>query len=412
MRHPLAALALGLVLATPAGAQQSTEVAPEAAAAPSPASVEGWALRPTVLGEFDYRVYPSELEGNTGFVLARLRPGLLFTPTPWLRAAFTLEFADEHPAVLDALVRVRAAESVELTAGYSKPPLFASFTYEPEHTTPFPEHSPVVTAFRIRRDLGVDVHFTPRRVPLEGWLRVGNGAGSALGNDNALPAGYAALDLVLGRAWVGAAPEHRTYGLRLGGAVLVESPRDRNGITGQTAFGFVYFRPIIVSGLCVVGEGHLVGYAGPVRLTVEGAFAREDRSRDDDGNPSTPRLQLPVVNSYGLTTELAWVLVGQPRDVGRAPGRADGVGAVEVALRHDVLWLGEGASDVRSGGSQAGALAVKWWPTSFLSASVAGYLTRYDTPPLEEPNQLWSWGALARLSVFWGLSGQPAPRTE
>lgn len=382
---------------------------------PEPTPSEAPVLQPSVLGEFDYRVYPSEIEGNTGFALARLRPGLVLTPTPWLRAVTAFEFADEHPIILDAFARVRPAEWVEFTAGYSKPPLFASFVYEPVHTMPFPDRAPVITAFRVRRDLGVDVHLAPRSVPLEGWLRVGNGTGSALGNDNALPAGYASLDLVLGRAWAGAAPEARTYGLRLGGAALVESPRDRDGITGQTPLGFVYFRPIVVSGLRVVGEGHIIGYAGPLRLTVEGAVAREERSRDDDGNPSTPRIELPVVHSYGLTAELAWVILGRPRDVGHAPGAAVGQngawngGALEIAARYDGLWLGEGASDVRSGGSQGGALAVKWWPTEFLAASIAGYVTRYDTPPLEEPNELWSWGGLARLSFFWGLPGQPPP---
>lgn len=453
MRYSLAVstICLGVAFAAPARAQEPGEVDPESGdaaapasapearsaaptdpdvrirlerleaevaelrARPTPAGAEAPVLQPTVLGEVDYRVYPSEVEGNTGFALARMRPGLVLTPTPWLRAVTAFEFAGESPIILDAFARLRPAEWVEFTAGYSKPPLFASFVYEPVHTMPFPDRAPVVTAFRVRRDLGVDVHLAPRAVPLEGWLRVGNGTGSALGNDNALPAGYASLDLVLGRAWAGAAPEHRTYGLRLGGAALVESPRDRNGITGQTPLGFIYFRPIVVSGLRVVGEGHVIGYAGPLRLTVEGAVAREERSRDDDGNPSTPRLQLPVVHSYGITAELAWVLLGRPRDAGRAPGAAVGQdggwsgGALEIAARYDGMWLGEGASDVRSGGSQGGALAVKWWPTDFLAASLAGYVTRYDTPPLEEPNELWSWGALARLSFFWGLPGQPSP---
>lgn len=370
-------------------------------------------LQPSLLGELDYRVFPSELEGNTGFALARLRPGLALTPASWVRAVTSFEFAGESPIILDAFAKLRAAEWVEFTAGYSKPPLFASFVYEPVHTTPFPDRAPVVSAFRVRRDLGADVHFTPRSVPLEGWVRVGNGTGSALGNDNALPAGYAALDLVLGRAWAGSASENRTYGLRVGVAALVESPRDRGGISGQTPLGFVYYRPLVVSGLRVVGEAHVVGYAGPLRLTVEGAMAHEQRSRDDDGNPSTPRVDLPAVRSYGVTAEVAYVVLGRARQVGHAPssrggqgGRWDG-GALEVAARFDELWLGEGAADVRSGGSTGGALALKWWPTDFLAASLAGYTLHYDTPPLEDPSEFRSWGALARLSFFWGLPGQP-----
>ncbi len=382
----------------------------ELRARPASTAPEAPLLQPTLLGELDYRVYPSAIEGNTGFALGRLRPGLVLAPARWLRAVAAFEFAGESPIVLDAYARLRAADWVEFTAGYSKPPLFASFIYEPVHAMPFPDRAPVLTAFRVRRDLGVDVHLSPRTLPLECWLRVGNGTGSALGNDNALPAGYGAVDLVLGRAWAGAPAERRRFGLRLGGAALVESPRDRDGINGKTPFGFVYFRPKVVSGLRVVGQGHVIGYAGPVRLTVEGAVAREERSRDDDGNPSTPRVRLPTVRSYGVTAEVAWAVLGQAREVGRAPGGELGPwrgGALELAARYDGMWLGRGAGDVQPGGSQGGALAIKWWPTGFLAASVAGYLTRYDTPPIEAPNDRWSWGAMARLSFFWGLPGRP-----
>ncbi|XXF74909.1 hypothetical protein P2318_17700 [Myxococcaceae bacterium GXIMD 01537] len=365
-------------------------------------------LQPTLLVDADYRAYPSALEGNTGFTLARLRPGLILAPKPWFRGVATIEFADEHPVILDAYMRLRASEWAEFTIGYSKPPLFASFTYEPVQVMPFPDRAPVVSAFFVRRDLGVDVHFTPRHLPIEGWLRVGNGTGSPLGNDNALPAGYGSLDFVLGRAWVGSAPEDRTYGLRVGAGGFVENAQDRDGIAGKTPLGFVYARPIVVSGVRAVGEAHLVAYAGPFRLTVEGAASYEARSRDDDGNPSTPRVDLDAVSSYGLTSEIAWVVCGAPRQVGRAPvGRpgSDGVwdgGAVEIAARYDGLWLDWNAKDVREGGSQGGAVAVKWWPTEFLSATLAGYVTHYDVAPIEDPSRRWSWGAVARASFFWG----------
>lgn len=370
-------------------------------------------LRPTVLVEAGYRVYPSEAEGNTGFAVARFRPGLVLAPTSWFRGVATTEFAGEYATILDAFLRLRANDWAEFTFGYSKPPMFASFTYEPVHTLPFPDQAPVVTSFRVDRDLGADVHFTPHEVPLEGWLRVGNGTGSPLGNDNALPAGYGALDLVLGRAWVGAPANQRALGIRLGGSTLVESTRDRDGIAGRTSLGFVYFRPTVVSGLRVVAEGHAVAYAGPVRLTIEGAVARESRSKDSDGNPATPRVDLDAISSYGLTTEVAWVLLGLPREVGKAPrarSSADGAwsgGAVELAARYDGMWLARRARDVRVGGSQGGALALKWWPMDFMAATLAGDVTRYETAPLEEPDTRVSWGLQARASFFWGAPSEP-----
>lgn len=391
----------------------ASEPHPPAPPKTAPRHVDDLELSLSLLGEIDYRAYPSEVEGNSGFALARLRPGFVLSPASWFRASVVLELAGEHADIVEAYMRFRAADWVELTLGYSKPPMFASFVYEPVHTLPFPDRAPVVGTFGGRRDLGADVHFMPRQIPVEAWLRVGNGTGSALGNDNALPAGYASLDLVLGRAWRGARPQDRTFGLRLGAAGMVESPRDRDGIVGETPLGFVYYRPNVVSGLRLVGEGHAVTYAGPVRLSIEGAIARESRSRDDDGNPSTPRMDLPEVESYGLTAELAWAIFGRPREVGRAPevlvgedGSWQG-GALEVAARYDGAWLGQAAPDVKPGGSQGGALALKWWPVDFLAATVAGYLTRYDVAPIEAPDDLWSWGVIARASFFWGMSTRP-----
>lgn len=394
--------------ATGSGATTEASPAPDASASVESLLSRALGIRPTVLGEIDYRVYPSSEEGNTGFALPRFRPGVILAPTDWFRAVTTVEFAGEYPIILDAFMSLRATPWVEFSLGYAKPPIFPSFIYEPDASLPFPDRSPVITSFQIRRDLGADVHFTPRNIPLDGWLRIGNGTGSALGNDNALPAGYASLDLVLGRAWVGTPAEHRTFGLRLGASAFIESAGDREGITGETPLGFLYYRPIVVSGLRGVVAGHAIAYAGPLRFSVEGATARESRSRDDDGNPATPRIELPTVRSHGVTAEVAWVLRGRPREVGVPPRgllHQDGTwggGAVEIAARYDGLWLGRGASDVRAGGSQGGALAVKWWPTDFLATALAGYLTRYDFAPVEEPDQLWSWGVIARASFFWG----------
>lgn len=369
-------------------------------------------LKPTVLVEGDYRVFPSETEGNTGFALARMRPGLSLQPTSWFRALATVEFAGEYATILDAFMTLRATRWLEFNVGYARPPLFASSRYEPIHVQAFPDFAPVVSAFQVRRDIGVDVHMAPERIPIEAWLRVSNGTGSALGNDNALPAGYGTFDLVLGRAWTSAGRSADTYGMRVGVGAFVEEVRDRDGIIGATPLGFQYFRPVVVSGRRTVGEAHFVGYAGPLRLTIEGAFAREARSKDDDGNPNTPRVHLPAMRSYGITGELGWVVLGRPREVGLAPrGRNansatwDG-GAVELAARYDAMFLGRGASDVLQGGAQSAAFVAKWWPTDFLAASVSSYAMHYETPAIERPTVFWSWGMIARASFYWGLGGQ------
>jgi len=405
-------LAVGSSLAQPS-AVAKTPVAPQNEGPPprgvsAPGKSPWDVIRPSILGEADYRVYPSDAEGLTGFAIARFRPGIVFTPAPWFQAVGAAEFAGEYPIILDLYARMRTGD-LEFTLGYSKPPLFASFVYEPVHALPTPDRAAVVNSFRIRRDVGADLHYSPRALPIEGWLRVGNGSGSPLGNDTAAPAGYGMLDLVLGRA--NRHTKEHTLGLRAGLGAVVESVSDRDGIAGQTPLGFVYFRPVVVSGLRSVAEAHLVGYAGPLRFTTEAAMSREGRSRDDDGNPDTARVVLPSVWSYGLTGEAAWTICGQPRAVGSAPtgtatkaGDWDG-GAVELAARYDGMWLGRGASDVDEGGSQGGVLSLKWWAWDFVSATLAGYALHYDDAPIEEPGVSWSYGGTLRLSFYFGLPG-------
>ncbi|MEZ4432066.1 MAG: hypothetical protein R3F65_06595 [bacterium] len=406
--HPAPPVAASVAVPAPAAAAVTASTADLAAPALPASRAEAVvptpplaALRPTLLAEIDHRTYGDTVEGNSGFAIARLRPGLALTPAPGVRAAAVVEFASERPAILDTWLALRAADWAEVTIGYSKPPLFASFA-EPVHTTPVPDRAPVVTAFRVRRDVGIDLRLTPRDLPVEARLRIGNGTGSALGNDNALPAGYAAVDLVLGRARRGS---DAANGLRLGVAGFAEDARDRDGIVGQTPLGFVYARPVVVSGRRLVGEAHAIGWLGPLRLTIEGAASHEARTGDDGGDPATARVALDPIHGFGATAELVYLLVGDPR----RPGQAPGPGAFEAALRYDGLWLARGADDVRPTGGQGGAAGLKWWAAEYLAASLTGYLTRYDEPPIEAPDRRWSWGLVARASLFWGLGGGAPP---
>lgn len=365
-------------------------------------------LRPTALVDAAYRVFAREEEGIDGFSLRRMRGGFVLAPAAWFRGVGTVELAGESPTVLDAYARVGLVEGLSLMVGYSKPPLLATFFTEPVYAMVLPDRSVVDTAFRVRRDVGLELLAAPASLPLEARLRVGNGAGSPLGNDNVEPAGYAALDLVLGRAQ-GARPDagQETLGLRVGASGLVESVEDRQGVVGRTPLGFAFYRPPVVRGSRMVVEGHVLGYAGPLRLSAEAVMASESRSRDDDGNPATERVDLPTVRSYGLTVELVWTALGEPRRPGAPPRVPSGGprwrgGALEVALRYDGVWLGREATDVTPGGGQLGTLGVRWWPTEFVSAYLSGYAAGYDEAPIEAPGEDSSWGVIAGTSFFWG----------
>lgn len=363
-------------------------------------------VTPTALLEADYRQLSDPIEGNNGFALARARLGLQLRPTDWLLAVSTVELAGAGaPALLDGYARFTATPWLELTVGYSKPPLFASFRHEGVTTLPLPMRSAIVNEIRVRRDVGVEARFAPRRAPIEAIVRVGNGS-TTLANDNDTPTGYGALDLVLGRAWAGGRSE--VFGLRLGAAALIDDPQAHDSIAGVTPLGYIYAQPAVASGLRAIATTHAIAYAGPVRLVVEGAFVQEGRRDDHDGDPSTPALELDPIRSWALTGELTWTIRGGWREVGRAPAVAslleggwDG-GAVELAVRADRFWLGRGAADLFRTGGTTIALGSKWWPTPFLALAIYGDGTRFDAPPVDTPDRTWGWTALLRASFFWG----------
>ncbi len=386
------------------------------------ARADGFDLRPLLVSELDFRGHSAkELEGEDGFALARLRAGAQVTFTSWFRTQVQLELAkDEGPTILDAFAAVSPSPEWEISLGAAQTPLFTSARDEPLWSLPVPELTMVARAFWPAYDLGLEVHRLPtKRLPVEGWLRFGNGSGSALGNDNSDYAIDARLDVALGRA---APPDHaprgpgltvtgvapkpgprELLGLRFGAGFHAESALDRLGITGRTADGFSFYRPVTVSGARYVVEGHLVGYAGPVKVTVEAAFAKENRSADTDGNPDTPRQPLAPVHSRGGSVEAAWMIVGPWRRHGQWPvdtpiGAWDW-GALEVAGRAERLELGRGAKDVAPGGATAGSAALRWWATSFCALSAAGYYTAYDAPPVEEPKATHGWMGLGRATV-------------
>ncbi|MBL8949436.1 MAG: hypothetical protein JNK82_01575 [Myxococcaceae bacterium] len=355
--------------------------------------------------ETDVRAYAAEVEGQNGFALGRMRIGARAQPVSWLRATGAIEWAGEKSVVLDAFIDLWALPWVRLSFGYGKTPLFSSAKDQAIETQTLGELSLPVRTLWPRRDLGAEVFVTPPRVPVEVWARGGNGSRGPLGNDNNHLALDARVDLVFGNERF-FEPRDVRWGVRLGVGAHVEEAFDRAGIGGTTAAGFLFYRPPPVSGLRRLGEAHLAVNGWRVRLLVEGALALENRSRDTDGNPTTPREELAAIGAWGLSTELSAVVWGDPNALygwRRTPlpqgfPRWRG-GAVEVAARFEKLALGLRAADVTPGGATGGTFGVKWWPTSFFGVGAVGYVLRYDTPPLESPDRLWSWQVLARLTV-------------
>lgn len=379
----------------------------------APAVAEPPDVQVLLLGEVDARLHSAaRVEGEDGFSITRLRLGARANLAPWLAAVAQAEWAQEKPALLDAYAAARPGERWEISAGARKTPLFASARDEPVWMLPVPERPMVTRAFWPARDVGVEVHRLPSpALPIEAWLRGGNGSGSVLGNDNSDYAIDARLDAVFGRAMPDASPD-LTFGLRVGGGLHAESAEDRPGVRGTTADGYLFYRSQTVNGPRRVAEAHLVALAGPIKLTAEVAHARESRAKDTDGNPDTPRVAEDPVSSSGASVEIAWMAIGAWRTPGVWPAAAPSgaaflPGALEVAGRLERLDLSYGARDVAPGGATAGAAAVRWWAAPFVALSVAGYLTLYDVPPIESPGETRSWLGLVRATFHAPVHRSP-----
>ncbi|HVK65690.1 MAG TPA: hypothetical protein VM694_14505 [Polyangium sp.] len=370
---------------------------------PSVARAEGTRVQALFQGDIDARLHSAErVEGEDGFAVARLRLGARADFTPWFHAVAQAEWAQEKPALLDAYVAVRPSPSWEISLGARKTPLFAAARDEPVWMLPVPERPMIVRALWPGRDVGLEVHRLPTpSLPLEAWLRVGNGSGSVLGNDNSDFALDARLDVALGRANP-MAKGTPLFGLRLGAGIHVESAEDRIGVRGTTADGFIFYRAATVYGPRRVAEAHTAAYLGPVRILGEIGLAKESRAKDTDGNPATARVAQDAIRSVGGFVEVAWMLTGQRRAPGiwptERPGRAWGLGALELAGRFERLSLGQGARDVAPGGATSVSAAVRWWAARFCAISAAGYVTAYDTAPIEEPGTTRSWLGIVRAT--------------
>jgi len=355
------------------------------------------------VGEIDATLHSAErIEGEDGFSVARLRLGARADFTRSFYAVAQAEWAQEKPALLDAYVSLRPAPSWEVSFGARKTPLFSAARDEPVWMLPVPERPMIVRALWPSRDVGLEVHRLPTRsMPLEAWLRVGNGSGSVLGNDNSDFALDARLDVALGRANgdVSGAP---FFGLRLGSGVHVENAEDRLGVRATSADGFLFYRSPTVFGPRYVAEAHASLYLGPVRIQGELGTARESRAKDTDGNPDTPRVPLDSIRSTGGFVEAAWMLTGQRRSPGVwptvSPGRSWGFGALELAGRFERISLGRGARDIEPGGATSASFALRWWATRYGALSAAGYVTAYDVAPIEEPGTTRSFLGIVRAT--------------
>lgn len=376
----------------------------------SPAFADGlprppaW-LQPTLLGDVDAQLHPSEVEGENGFSLRRLRLGLRATPVSWFSAVASAELiGGEGPRVFEGYLEVRPAAAWAISLGYRRAPLFHSARDLPIEALAVPELASPVQAFWPGVDLGLEVHHRPVELPIDAWLRVGNGAGTPAGNDSDHLAYEGRVDLVLGRARGRAGDASRFFGLRVGVGGHFKDEVDAPGLAGLTEGGFAFYRATPVDGWRREGEAHLALWLARLTITAEGALALEDRARPP-ARAGGPRAPLDAVASRGGSVEVAYMLRGPARVPGAWPNPAPFTasswtsGGVELAARAERLVMGLGARDVAPNGLTGEAVALRWWTTRFLGLGLAAYHFGYDAAPIEEPLVRSSWLVLARATV-------------
>lgn len=383
MRHRLASLGFAVFICAAASARAQGTVEPIG-------TLEG-----------DYRRHSHEFEGRDGFVIRRARAGLRFRPSERFDLRLVAELARATPGILDAFGAVRLVEGLELNVGYFRNPNMLTGRDERAWMTPVPERAMITAALWPNRDLGFEVHWFPRRWPVEVWARAGNGVSNPLGPEDSTPTAVLRVDGAFGRlhAW---GSRGQRLGLRVGAAVMRGDAPERPGPAGVTEMGFQFFRPVTIVGARLTVTGHLRAVAGPVQLTVEGGWERDARARDTDDNPLTPRDPVGAIDTYGAMGELSWMLTGHHRVSGEwpwSPRQDRPYGAIELAARFERSWFAQGADDVPGGGVAAAAGALRWWPNRWSGLALAVYLHRFDRAPLEAPAQTSGWNAVLRAVV-------------
>lgn len=364
-------------------------------------------VAPTALVQTDFQALPQE-EENTGFSLQRFRLGAFSHPTDAILALAQLQFTPDGdgPEVLDAYARLGPWHGALFSAGYFRSPLFESARNELDGMAPFPELSLPARALWPGRDLAVELHFAPPRLPFEALVRVGNGNPSPTWNDlNDAFAVTGRFDAVLGRGRIDARGDE-AFGLRVGAAAVWDDDSyDRAGVDGTTASGFEFYRPPTVSGTRRVFEAHALVYAGPVRVLAEAGGAIEDRSVSN-GSASGPRTPLDPEISRGGSVEISWMVTGEKRVAAIWPARRSRSPfsfdhpAIELAARVDRLDAGLGMRDFAPGGATGASVAANAYVNAMFGVTLAGYYYRYDAAPIEEPTVLDSWLVQARLTIY------------
>jgi phosphate-selective porin OprO/OprP len=201
--------------------------------------------------------------------------------------------------------------------------------------------------------------------------------------------------------------------LRLGFAYgLADIPEGLNSFRGQTVYGTEdFFEPVYVN-----GRRQRVGLEasytpGPVGFAAEWMQAREDRDRQGLGD-----VDLSDFVTTGWYANATWLVTGEDKEDFNNPRRplfGGGVGAIELAVRHEKLWFESAdktgpafrnprAEHILPNSDTAWTVGVNWFPNRWVRITVNGIREEFEDvrrTPLTGTTVFWS--GVGRLQLVF-----------
>jgi phosphate-selective porin OprO/OprP len=274
------------------------------------------------------------------------------------------------------------------------------------------------------RDVGVMAHGRPFKRVIRYQVGVFEGDGD---NSPSLQPAFLLPDekpLAEKRTWagrvtvaplrLGSLPGHLNN-LEIGGAIAESTvPEGMNNLRGEMALGDRFFHRDYFTRGRRLRTGVEVSWApGPCSVSAEYIRSREAREGLGVGNEQGLDPTLPEIEGRGWYVAGTWVLTGERKDGGVKPRRPflqGGAGAIEVAIRYEVLRFASAgapqeprsdsprAANILGNADRAVTGGINWYLNRWMKLQLNGIRETLDDPSQGPvPGQSSFWTVVSRL---------------
>ena len=188
-------------------------------------------------------------------------------------------------------------------------------------------------------------------------------------------------------------------------------PEGLNSLRGETPYGFDYFEPVYVKGRRQRLGVELDWTPGPASLRAEWIQTREDRLEQGLGDRD-----LSDVIGTGWYVSGTWLVTGQDKDQSISMRRAvirGGPGAVELAVRYEVLGFGSASQEgpaesnpraehILENSDRLWTAGVNWYPLEHVKVVINGIHESFeDSQRTPLPGETSFWSGVVRLQIVF-----------